>query len=85
MRPRTCPLAAARASTAWVEEITDAFRVMHETHGGMNFVQITGREPHRWDVRAIAVSQRVRLEVLHSDDAIARREKSEKDAREGKG
>ena len=84
MRPRTCPLAAARAPSPWLDEVDDTFAVMRETKGAMSFEAQTGREPHRWDVEAMRLITRVGAAVSRSDDAIRRREEEERKAREGK-
>ncbi len=85
MRPRTCPLAAARAPSPWLDELSECFAVMRATQGAMGFRELTGREPHRWDVAAMRLTTTVEAAVSRSDEAVRRREKAEKDAREGKG
>lgn len=71
----TCPLAATRRPAPWLSEVTAAVRVMERTKGSITFRQIVGREPHIWDVRAVAALIAVNDAVAAADDKARERER----------
>lgn len=71
----TCPLAATRRPAPWLAEVTSAVRVMERTKGSVTFRQIVGREPHLWDVRAVATLISVNDAVMSADDKVRERER----------
>lgn len=79
-RPRTCPLACTRRVSPWLVEVTRVVRVMERTKGGMTFRQLTGREPHVWDVRAVDALLEVSDAVSVSDDKVREREREAREA-----
>lgn len=57
-----------------------AVRIMERTSGGITFRQITGRDPHVWDVRAIATVMDANDAVSASDDRVRERERAQREA-----
>lgn len=65
-----------RRSAPWLSEVLGAVRVMERTKGAISVRQILGREPHVWDVRAIAMLIACGDAVMASDDRVRERERA---------